>query len=117
LFVANLPFSVNDEQLAKLFADAGVATKSAHVVVKRNGRSKGFGFVEFDQQADQVKALNALNNKPVDGRDLIVKIALADARRQAEAQEAAAAGGSTGAAAAAAQPTAAAAATPAAAQK
>jgi len=76
LFVANLPFSVDDAGLAKIFD--GLNLKSAHVVRKRNERSKGFGFVEFNNAEDQQKALS-VNNKDVDGRLLIVKVALTEA--------------------------------------
>jgi len=48
----------------------------AHVVKNRNGRSKGFGFVEFDNDADQRAALTAAEKLVVDQRELIVKIAL-----------------------------------------
>jgi len=47
-------------------------------VKKRSGRSKGFGFVEFENEQDQQKALTAVNNKQVDGRELVVKVALAE---------------------------------------
>jgi len=76
LFVANLPFSVDDAGLAKIFD--GLNLKTAHVVRKRNERSKGFGFVEFNNAEDQQKALS-INNKDVDGRQLIVKVALTEA--------------------------------------
>jgi len=76
LFVANLPFSVDDTGLAKIFE--GLNLKTAHVVRKRNERSKGFGFVEFNNAEDQQKALS-VNNKEVDGRQLIVKVALTEA--------------------------------------
>jgi len=49
-------------------------------VKKRNGLSKGYGFVEFDNEADQQKALKDVNGKIVDGRDLSVKVALTDNR-------------------------------------
>jgi len=75
LFVANLPFSVDDTGLAKIFD--GLNLKTAHVVRKRNERSKGFGFVEFNNAEDQQKALS-VNNKEVDGRQLIVKVALTE---------------------------------------
>jgi len=78
LFVANLPFSLTDAEFAKVLQDNKLTFKSAHVVVKKNARSKGFGFVEFDQEKDQQAALAALNGKQVDGRDLIVKIALTE---------------------------------------
>lgn len=89
LFVANLPFSLDDETFGKVFADDGLKFKSAHVVQKRNGRSKGFGFAEFDTEDDQKKALNALNNKKIQDRELIVKIALTEdlANKQAGEQQ------------------------------
>jgi len=76
LFVANLPFSVDDDGLSKIFN--GLSIKSAHVVKKRNGRSKGFGFVEFDSEDAQTKAKNAVDKKVVEERELIVKIALTE---------------------------------------
>jgi RNA recognition motif-containing protein len=72
--VANLPFSLDDEGLTKLFQEHKVS--KAHVVKNRNGRSKGFGFVEFDKEADQKSALDASSKLTCDGRELIVKIAL-----------------------------------------
>jgi RNA recognition motif-containing protein len=78
LFVANLPFSLDDAGFGKVFTDNGLKFKSAHVVQKRNGRSKGFGFAEFDTQDDQQKALQALNGKKVEERELIVKVALTE---------------------------------------
>jgi len=87
LFVANLPFALDDAGFGKIFSDSGLKFKSAHVVQKRNGRSKGFGFAEFDSEDDQKKALNALDKKKIEERDLIVKIALTDdAAKQGEQQ-------------------------------
>eukprot|EP01111_Echinosteliopsis_oligospora_P007090 TRINITY_DN216_c0_g1_i1.p1 TRINITY_DN216_c0_g1~~TRINITY_DN216_c0_g1_i1.p1 ORF type:complete len:307 (+),score=123.38 TRINITY_DN216_c0_g1_i1:113-1033(+) len=78
LFVANLPFTVDDAQLADLFK--GLNIKAAHVVRKPNNtnKSKGFGFVEFNNQEEQQKALEAVNKKLVGGRELSVKVALAE---------------------------------------
>jgi len=78
LFVANLPFSYDDAAFEKLFKDNGLKYQSVHVVVKRNKRSKGFGFAEFAKQEDQVAALNKLNKFVADGRELITKIAFAE---------------------------------------
>lgn len=84
LFVANLPFSYGDEQLLALFKEFN-ATK-AHVVKKRNTRSKGFGFVEFEKEEDQTKALAATDKKVVEERELIVKIALTENKEEGEAK-------------------------------
>jgi len=78
LFVANLPFTLDDDAFAKILKDENLAYKSAHVVKKRSGRSKGFGFVEFENEVDQQKALTAINNKSVEGRELVVKVALTE---------------------------------------
>jgi len=82
LFVANLPFALDDVEFGQVFKDDALAFKSAHVVKKRNNRSKGFGFVEFDTEADQQKALLAVNNKSVKGRELIVKVALTEQKHR-----------------------------------
>jgi len=83
LFVANLPFSLDDAAFGKIFTDAGLKFKAAHVVTKRNGRSKGFGFVEFETNEDQQKALQTLNGKQVEGREITLKVALTDNRENA----------------------------------
>lgn len=76
LFVANLPFALDDDTFGKVFSEDNLKFKAAHVVKKRNGRSKGYGFVEFDTEEDQKKALDKINKKFVEGRELTVKIAL-----------------------------------------
>jgi len=78
LFVANLPFGLDDDGFAKVVGELGIKAKTAHVVKKRNGRSKGYGFVDFDTEADQRKALDGLNKKSVEGRELSVKVALTE---------------------------------------
>jgi RNA recognition motif-containing protein len=87
LFVANLPFSLDDDGFAKVVSDLGLKLKVAHVVKKRNGRSKGYGFVEFENQEDQKKALDALNKKVIEERELSVKIALTEIRRDEQQEE------------------------------
>ncbi|KAI8836569.1 hypothetical protein BC829DRAFT_447849 [Chytridium lagenaria] len=49
---------------------------SAKVVSLRNGRSKGFGFVEVESEEEQARVISELQNIQVDGRDLIIKVAL-----------------------------------------
>jgi len=88
LFVTNLPFAVDDAGLAAIFA--GLNIKAAHVVRKHNERSKGFGFVEFNNADDQQKALAAIDKKSVEGRELVVKVALTEVAKAATAPAAAA---------------------------
>ncbi|KAI9013339.1 hypothetical protein BC832DRAFT_524323, partial [Gaertneriomyces semiglobifer] len=75
IFVANLPFKVTDEDLASIFKDYQVS--NAHVVKVHSGRSKGFGFVTVANEEEQQKVLNELKNVVVDGRELVIKVALA----------------------------------------
>ncbi len=72
LFVGNLPHAVTDSQLKNLFEEHG-AVASARVIMDRDsGRSKGFGFVEYDDDAAAQSAIRAMNGKEVDGRPLTV---------------------------------------------
>jgi len=61
VFVANLPFEVNDDELKGYFNEYN--PKAAHVVVTRNGRSRGYGFVEFTTEKDQKTAIEIKNGK------------------------------------------------------
>jgi RNA recognition motif-containing protein len=73
LFVAGLPFSYDDQALSDLFAEYG-AVQSAKVINDREtGRSKGFGFVEFDDSAVAQAAIKGLDGSDVNGRKLVVK--------------------------------------------
>jgi RNA recognition motif-containing protein len=61
VFVANLPFGVADEELKNYFEECN--PKAAHVVVTRNGRSRGYGFVEFSSEKDQKTAIDTKNGQ------------------------------------------------------
>jgi len=66
--VNNLPFSLNDDGLFNLFRETNPL--SAHVQVSRTGRSRGYGFVEYDNQGAQQNAITKLNGSMVeDGPD------------------------------------------------
>ncbi|KAJ3412666.1 hypothetical protein HDV05_000416 [Chytridiales sp. JEL 0842] len=86
LFIANLPFKVDNEKLAAIFKDYSV--KSAKVITLKNGRSKGFGFVEVEDENEQARVLEELQNVQVDGRELVIKVALqaSEAANHAEAE-------------------------------
>ena len=72
LYVGNLPYSVSDSDLQRLFEPHG-AVQSAQVVVDRDtGRSKGFGFVEMETSEGAQAAISALNGQDFSGRSLTV---------------------------------------------
>jgi hypothetical protein len=72
LYVGNLSFNTNNQDLNELFATIGTV-ESANVIEDREtGRSRGFGFVEMASQADGERAIAELDGKEVDGRALKV---------------------------------------------
>ena len=72
VYVGNLPFSFDDEGLRKVFATYGEIEEVSVIKDKFSGRSKGFGFVTFKTEEDAKKAIAALNDKDVEGRNLKV---------------------------------------------
>lgn len=90
IFVANLPFSYDDEGLIELFSKCG-QIRTAHVV-RNKGRSKGFGFVEFESQEGQQNALKTMDNFSVSYKNgeqkvLSVKVAMSEIDKKEEVSE------------------------------
>jgi len=71
LYVGNLPFSVDDEGLKNLFSAYNPEEVSL-IKDKFSGRSKGFGFVTISDDAVAKKAIEEMNGKDVEGRELKV---------------------------------------------
>jgi RNA recognition motif-containing protein len=72
LYVGNLTYNVNESDLEALFTPFGTV-QSAQVIVDRDtNRSKGFGFVEMDSDAQAQAAIQGLNGNEHDGRNLTV---------------------------------------------
>lgn len=85
LFIGNLPFKATDEDLSKLFD--GLNLKSARVMTRPNGASKGYGFAEFANKDDQQKALEKVGTPQLEERELAVRIAMKE--QPSKAKEAA----------------------------
>lgn len=75
LYVGNLPYSTTDEELRKLFSEHGNVESAVVIIDKFSGRSRGFGFVEMSTEEEGNNAVNAMNEKEVDGRNLKVNVA------------------------------------------
>ena len=72
LYVGNLAYGVNSTDLQQMFEEFG-AVQSAQVIMDReSGQSRGFGFVEMGSDQEAQAAIDALNGKNVDGRNLTV---------------------------------------------
>ena len=75
IYVGNLSFGTSSSELETLFAEYGTVTRAQVVSDRDTGRSRGFGFVEMASSSEAEAAINALNGRNVDGRDLKVNIA------------------------------------------
>lgn len=74
LYVSNLSFQVNDDDLMNLFTPYGQVTSAKVIKDRETGRSRGFGFVEMPADEDAKKAIKELEGKPINGRALSVSV-------------------------------------------
>ena len=72
IYVGNLSWTMTDDDLSNLFTQYGSVTSAKILKDKMNGRSKGFGFVEMEDDEAAKTAIAALNENEVLGRKLIV---------------------------------------------
>jgi cold-inducible RNA-binding protein len=72
LFVGSLPWSISDEELQAAFAPHGNVLSAKVVTDKETRRSRGFGFVEFENESEANAAIQALNGSDLKGRNIIV---------------------------------------------
>ncbi|KAJ3450731.1 RNA-binding protein [Anaeramoeba flamelloides] len=84
LFITNIPFEFTDDDLLEAFTD--YEPTRAKVIQSRNGRSKGFGFVEFADQENRDEALQ-VNETEIGGRTAFVKVAFEPIRAFEEEEE------------------------------
>lgn len=75
LFVGSLSFNTTEDALRDHFSQAGTVESATVITDKMSGRSKGFGFVEMATEEEAQKAVDELNGKELDGRELTVNIA------------------------------------------
>jgi len=72
LFVGGLPFSLTDEELQEAFAKHGTVASAVIIKDRDTGRSKGFGFVEFEKDEEGKAAEKELNGTELGGRSITV---------------------------------------------
>jgi RNA recognition motif-containing protein len=72
IYVGNLPFNLGEEDLKEIFEEYGEVTTTKIISDKFSGRSKGFGFVEMESDAEANNAIKELNNAEVSGRNIKV---------------------------------------------
>jgi len=72
LFVGNIPYSTSSDQLREAFSSCGKILDCVVITDSHTGRSKGFGFVEFEKEEDAKKAIETFNGKDLGGRNIVV---------------------------------------------
>jgi len=82
IYVGNLSFSTTEDTLSDTFAQFGEVISAVIVTDRYTGRSRGFGFVEMDDENAADAAITALDGKELDGRNLRVNVANSKPRRQ-----------------------------------
>lgn len=72
LFVGSLPWAVDDAQLEDLFKDFGTITSAKVIIDRDSNRSRGYGFVEFEDDDAAKAAIDKLNGSDIQGRAIVV---------------------------------------------
>ena len=75
IFVASLSYQVSEADLRELFEEYGAVSSAKIITDRETGRSKGFGFVEMDDDSEGQRAIEELNGAEFDGRTLAVSVA------------------------------------------
>ena len=75
IFVAGLSYQISEADLKELFEEYGAVSSAKIITDRDSGRSKGFGFVEMDDEAEGQRAIEELNDAEFDGRTLAVSVA------------------------------------------
>ena len=72
IYVGNLDYKVDEQDLQEIFEEYGAVNSSKIIMDKYSGRSKGFGFVEMDDSEAAKKAIEELNGASLENRDMVV---------------------------------------------
>ncbi len=72
VYIGSLSFDTTEDTLKDLFSQAGTVNSVVIVMDKFSGRSKGFAFVEMSSEEEAKKAIEMLNGKELDGRNIVV---------------------------------------------
>lgn len=72
IYIANIPFRANEDELRELFEGYGSVASVKIILDKETQRSRGFGFVEMDDDSEATAAIQGINGKDFQGKNLVV---------------------------------------------
>ncbi len=82
IFIAGLTYQITEQDLRELFEEYGTVTSAKVITDRFTGRSRGFGFVEMENDAEGHQAIEQLNDAEYDGRTITVDVAKPRVERQ-----------------------------------
>lgn len=81
LYVGNLDWAINDDQLSEFFGQIGKVVSASVIVDRDTGRSRGFGFVEFETEKEAKEAIKKLDGIAFNKRNIVVNEARPEGSR------------------------------------
>ena len=75
IFIAGLSYQVSEPDLREIFEEYGTVSSAKIITDRFSGQSRGFGFVEMDDDSEGQRAIQELNDAEYDGRTLAVSVA------------------------------------------
>ena len=75
LFIGGLSWGTTDASLAQAFESFGTVVEAKVITDRESGRSRGFGFVTFDNESSATDAIAAMDGQEIDGRAVKVNVA------------------------------------------
>jgi cold-inducible RNA-binding protein len=82
IYIGNIPYFMKDQNLVEVFQEFGPVNSAKVIVDKKTKRSKGYGFIEMKNQADEDVAVDGMNGKELGGRK--VKVSKANPKKETE---------------------------------
>jgi len=73
LYICNIPYIVSSKDLEDLFSSCGTVTYATVIKDRDTGNSKGFGFVEMENEDQKIKAIETMNNRKIGNRSIKVR--------------------------------------------
>ena len=72
IYVGNLAYGVTDDDIREVFSASGEVTSASVIKDRFSGESKGFGFIDMPNESEANAAVKALNEQPLNGRNMRV---------------------------------------------
>ena len=72
LFIGSLPWATDNKKLEEIFSQFGKVTSAMVAMDRQTGRSRGFGFVEFEDDAAATEAISKMDGADLEGRKIVV---------------------------------------------